>query len=151
MGDYALYLGIEFNDVDSLASVFFLDIAAHAQVVVFLSNVCILHKSSEMLLLFAGKHRFFDALDVIFREFVLVAFVHKLVACVNKQHAVVAFRLFEYYDACCDRDTKEQIIWKLNNSVNLVVLNQVFANLALGTASIQYSRELDDGSCTCGR
>ncbi|GEM_PF-4962369 len=52
------------------------------------------------------------------------------------------------HNACCNAGAKEQIAGQLNNTVNEVVVNQIFADLLLCTTTVHNAGKTDDGCRT---
>ncbi|MNC29020.1 hypothetical protein D3C75_772530 [compost metagenome] len=83
---------------------------------------------------------------VIEQQLVLVATAHEQARGVDEQSGVVAFRLLQHDDAGRDGGAEEQIRRQLDNGIDVVIVDQVLANLGFRTAAIEHARELDNGS-----
>ena len=88
--------------------------------------------------------------DILGRKLILVAFMNKLIAGINKTNSVVCLVFLQYQEASGNGCAKEKILWHLNDGIHKVVAYQVLAYLLLRTATIQHARELYDGSRAFG-
>lgn len=91
-----------------------------------------------------------DAFDVFRRQIVNVANFDKHLGRVDKEGMVIALGLLEHHDAGGNAGAEEKVIWKLNHTVNIVIIHQVFTDLAFGTSAVHDAREADDGSRAAG-
>ncbi|MDT4859516.1 hypothetical protein FQZ97_940270 [compost metagenome] len=80
------------------------------------------------------------------QQLVLVAAAHEQARGVDKQRGVVALRLLQHDDAGRDGGAEEQIRRQLDNGIDVVVVDQVLANLGFRTAAIEHAGEFDNGS-----
>ena len=69
-----------------------------------------------------------------------------MLARIDEQHIACGLVLFEHDDAGGDGGAEEQISRKLDYRLDKVVANQIIANLALGTSTVEHAGELDDSS-----
>ena len=77
-------------------------------------------------------------------ELVLVALPNELGGGVDEQHLVVELGLLQHDDAGRDRGAEEQIGRQLDHRIDIVVVDQVFADLLLRATAIEDAGELDD-------
>ena len=87
---------------------------------------------------------------MVVTQFVVIGHLLALLRCIDKEDIIVLLVLLEHHDTGGDTRTKEQVIRQLDNSIHIVVINQVFANLLLGSTTIHHTREADDSRCTIG-
>lgn len=92
-----------------------------------------------------------DRLDVVRGEFVAVRDFDALLGCVQKQRMVIALGLFQHHDAGGDRRAVEQVIRQLDDAVDEVVVDQVFADLLFRAAAVHDAGEADDRRRAVGR
>ena len=85
-----------------------------------------------------------DRLLVVGGELVLVALAGELRRGVDEQDLVVGLRLLEHDDAGRDRRAEEQVRRELDDGVDVVVVDEVLADLLLRTAAVEHAGELDD-------
>ncbi|MOA01479.1 hypothetical protein D3C78_1208900 [compost metagenome] len=78
------------------------------------------------------------------QQLVLVAAAHEQAGGVDEQRGVVALGLLQHDDAGSDGGAEEQIRRQLDDSIDVVVVDEVLANLGLRTAAIEHARELDN-------
>lgn len=88
--------------------------------------------------------------DVLLSEIVVVRHLNEHLRGVNKEGVVVAFGLLEHHDTGGDAGAEEQVGGKLDNAVNIVVINQIFADFSFRPAAIHDAGEADDGSGAAG-
>ena len=104
-----------------------------------------------MRLVFPFSERRENVPDILRHQLVLVADVLELIRGVNEERVVVRLALLEDNDAGGDGDAKEEIAWQLDDGIYEVVVDEVFADFLLGTATIEDTGELDDGGGAGGR
>ena len=63
---------------------------------------------------------------------------------VDEQRLVVGLGLLEHDDAGRDRRAEEEVRRKLDDGVDVVVVDEVLADLLLGAAAVEHAGELDD-------
>ena len=100
-----------------------------------------------------GVHYF---VNVLRGEFVVVRHLDALGRSINEQHFIVRFTLFQHHDAGGNTGTKEQVARQLDDTVNEVVVHQIFADFLFCTATVHNAGETDDccravGSQPCQR
>ena len=74
-------------------------------------------------------------------EFVAICNLHTLLACINEEGAVVLLCLLEHHNASGYACAKEEVVWQLDNSIHIVVVNEVLPYLLLSPTSIHHTRE----------
>ena len=74
----------------------------------------------------------------------------KFTRSVDKERCIVFLALFQYDDASGDADTEKEVGRELDNGVDIVIVDQIFADFLLSSATIEYAGELDD-SCRAVR
>lgn len=78
------------------------------------------------------------------RQLVLVADTRELGRRVDEDDVVGGLRLLEHENARGDGRAEEEVGRKLDHSIHVVVVDQVLADLRLGSAAVHDSGELDD-------
>ncbi len=63
---------------------------------------------------------------------------------INKEGFVVGFAFFQHHNAGRNGSSKEQVAWQLNNAVDKIVVDQVFSDFLLCTATVHNAGEADD-------
>lgn len=144
-------VGVEFGDVDDFAGVFGFDVGRHRQVVVVGGDVLVRDQCCDVFLILAISEEFEDAGLVVFGDLVLVAVAGELCRGVDEQDSVVGFGLLDHDDAGGDRGAEEQVRWQLDHGVDVVVVDEVLADLAFCTTPVQHAGELDDRRGTVDR
>lgn len=91
-----------------------------------------------------------DAVDVFAREFVVVCDLDALGGCVDEKHLIIRFALLHHHDAGCDACAEKEVAGQLDDAVDVVVVNQVFADFLLCAAAIHDAGETDDSRRSIG-
>ena len=144
-------LGVELLDINDLAGVLLLDVGGDGEVIVLLGNFVVGDEGGEVRLVGAVQIRGQNRLDVILRELVAVGDLDALPGRVQKQRMVISLGLFQHHDAGRNRRAVEQVVRKLDDAVDEVVVDQVFADLLFRAAAIHDAGEADDGRRAVGR
>ena len=97
-----------------------------------------------MLDVLAGGECVKDLLLVLSVELVLVADVSELGGRINEQDLVVLLGLLQHDDAGRDRGAEEEVWRQLDNGVDVVVVDEVLADLLLRAAAVEHAGELND-------
>lgn len=92
-----------------------------------------------------------DRLDVVLGELVAVGDLDALLGRVQKQRMVISLGLFQHHDAGGDRRAVEQVVRQLDDAVDEVVVDQVFADLLFRAAAVHHAGEADDRGRAVGR
>ena len=103
-----------------------------------------------MRIVLACDECFENPCDIGVGEFVLVALMDKLTRSIDKECRIVLFALLQHDNAGSNADAKEKIGRQLNDGVDVVIVDQVFADFLFGSASVEYTGELDDSRRTVG-
>ena len=98
-----------------------------------------------MRIVLAGDERIENTRDVRIGELVFVALVDKLVRGVDKERRVILLALFQNNDAGGDADPEKEVGGQLDDGVDVVVVDEVFADFLFRAAAVEYAGELDDG------
>jgi hypothetical protein len=77
-------------------------------------------------------------------QLVLVAAAHELGGGVDEQRGVVALGLLQHDDAGGNRGAEEEVGRQLDDGIDVVVVDQVLADLLLCAAAIEHAGKLDD-------
>lgn len=144
-------LGVELLNVNDLAGVLLLDVGGDGEVIVLPGNFVVGDEGGKVRLVGAVKIRRQDRLDVVLRELVAVGDLDALLGRVQKQRMVIALGLFQHHDAGGDRRAVEQVVRQLDDAVDEVVVDQVFADLLFRAAAVHHAGEADDGRRAVGR
>jgi len=103
------------------------------------------HKLDEVIFVLTVFQRVENPLLVLRRELVLVTDALEFVGRVDEQHSVVRFGLLEHDDARGDSGAEEQVRRQLDHGVDVIVIDEVLADLLLGTTSVKHAGEFNDG------
>lgn len=144
-------LGIELLNVNDLAGVLLLNVGGDGEVIVLPGNFVVGDEGGEVGLVGAVKIGRQDRLDVVLGELVAVGNLDALLGRVQKQRMVIALGLFQHHDAGGDRRAVEQVVRQLDDAVDEVVVDQVFADLLFRAAAVHHAGEADDGRRAVGR
>ena len=85
-----------------------------------------------------------DRLDVVLGKLVAVCDLDALLGRIEKQRMVISLGLFQHHDAGGDRRAVEQVVRQLDDAVDEVVVDQVFADLLFRAAAVHDAGEADD-------
>lgn len=146
LGDAAVQL----HNVNLFPCVLLLHITAHREVAVVGEDLLVAHYLGEMVFVLAVDVGLQQPLNVAVGEFVLVTLVHKLLAAVNEEYAVVFLALLENDDAGGNRGAEEKVRRQLEHRVYVVVVNKVLAYLLLRATAIQHAGKLNNGGSALG-
>ena len=138
-------------NVNDLAGVLLLDVGGDGEVIILLGNFVVGDEGGEVRLVGAVKIGRQDRLDVGLGELVAVCDLDALLGRVQKQRMVIALGLFQHHDAGRDRRAVEQVIRQLDDAVDEVVVDQVFADLLFRAAAVHHAGEADDCRRAVGR
>ena len=144
-------LGIELLNVNDLAGVLLFDVGGDGEVIVLLGNFVVGDKSGKVGLVGAVKIGRQDRLDVGLGELVAVGDLDALLGRVQKQRMVIPLGLFQHHDAGRDRRAVEQVVRQLDDAVDEVVVDQVFADLLFRATAVHHAGEADDDRRAVGR
>ena len=75
----------------------------------------------------------------------------KLTRGIDKESCIVLLALLQHDNAGSNADAKEKIGRQLNDGVDVVIVDQVFADFLFGSATVEHTGELDDSRRTVGR
>ncbi len=128
-----------------------LDIARDRDIVVVGSDIGIIHELSKILAIRASSVGVEDFLAIVWTESILGTSTDELTRCVDKQRLIVRFGFFEYHDTGRDRCPEKEVWRELDHSVDVVVIDEIFADFGFSSSSIEHSWELDDRSRPTGR
>ena len=64
-----------------------------------------------------------NSIDVLRSQLIVVCNLNTLIACIDEESTVIRLILLHYHNAGRNRSSKEQIAWKLNNTINKVVIH----------------------------
>ena len=104
----------------------------------------------EMRNFLAFGERGNDAVDVFACELVVVCDLDALGGCVDEKHLIIRFALLHHHDAGCDACAEKEVAGQLDDAVDVVVVNQVFADFLLCAAAIHDAGETDDSRRSVG-
>ena len=138
-------------NINDLAGVLLLDVGGDGEVIILLGNFVVGDEGGEVRLVGAVKIGRQDRLDVGLGELVAVCDLDALLGRVQKQRMVIALGLFQHHDAGRDRRAVEQVIRQLDDAVDEVVVDQVFADLLFRAAAVHHAGEADDCRRAVGR
>lgn len=144
-------LGVELLDINDLAGVLLLDVGGDGEGIVLSGNFVVGDEGGEVRLVGALKIGRQDRLDVVLGKLVAVCDLDALLGRVQKQRMVIPLGLFQHHDAGRDRRAVEQVVRQLDDAVDEVVVDQVFADLLFRAAAVHHAREADDGRRAVGR
>ena len=137
-------------DINDLAGVLLLNVSGDGEVIVLLGNFVVGDEGGEVRLVGAVKIGRQDRLDVVLGKLIAVGDLDALFGCVQKQRMVIALGLFQHHDAGRDRRAVEQVVRQLDDAVDEVVVDQVFADLLFRAAAVHHAGEADDGGGAVG-
>ena len=144
-GHDLVVLGVEGGDVDDLPGVLLGHIGGHGQVVVLLPDLPVGHQAGEVVPVLPGVIQLQDVGDVVLGELVAVGDLDALLGGVDKQGCVVRLGLLQHHDAGGDGGAEEQVVGQLDDTVDEVVVDEVFADLPLRSAPVHHPGEADNG------
>ncbi len=104
-----------------------------------------------MLDFFASGKGVDDAADVLSGQFVVVRHLDKFIGSIQEQNFAVIAVLFQHHDAGGDGCAEKQIGRKLDDAVDKIVVDEVFADLLFRPTPVHDPRETDDGRSPAGR
>lgn len=146
-----LDLLVELLDINDLAGVLLFDVGGDGEVIILLGNFVVGDEGGKVRLVGAVQIRGQDRLDVVLGELIAVGDLDALLGCVQKQRMVIPLGLFQHHDAGRDRRAVEQVVRQLDDAVDEVVVDQVFADLLFRAAAVHDAREADDRRRAVGR
>lgn len=145
-----LDLSVQLANIDHFAGIFFLDISGNGEVVVLLSNFAVGHKAGFVGYISAVRKETDDAINVFGYQVVDVPNLYIHLRSIYEEGVVVALGLLEHQDAGGNPSSKKEVRRQLDDTVDVVVIHQVFADLALSAAAVHDAGEADDGSRAAG-
>lgn len=145
MGNDLLDLGIELYNVDFLSGVLGFHIGGNGEIIVIVRNFLIVHQMREVCFLGSLCKGIHDSFDVRQCQLVVVRYLDTLSGSINKQRFVVGLVFFQHHNTGRNGSSKEQIARQLNNTINKVVVDQVFSDFLLCAAAVHDAGETDDG------
>ena len=121
-------------------------VAGDIQVVVVLNNFLAGNSPGKLLDLLRSCHiRIHNALNVAGTQLVVFAVLFKTLGRVNDQNVRILLVLPQHHDDGGNACTEENIGGQTNDSVDIVVVNQIFANRTFLTATEQNAVRQNDG------
>ena len=130
--------------------VFLLDVRIDREVVAVLRNRRIANQRTEVLHVLTIGVKTKDAGDILFRQFILVPLMDKLIRGIDKQHFVVRLVLADDDDTGSNRHAEEKVSRQLDNRIHIIVVNQILAYFLFCSATIKHARELNDSCSSIG-
>ena len=127
---------VEFVDINFNRCVLLLDIGRNGEVELLCFYFGCGHHLAEILNLSLVELCLVNLPDVLVAQLVLVAFMDKLVACIDEADTVVGLVLLQDNDAGGNGRAEEKVLRQLDNSINIIVSYQKLANLLLSTTTI---------------
>ena len=150
LGDRLSDLSVEGFDIDLLSGVFGLHIGADREVVVVVSDSLMLCGVGEVGDLLFACEDLHDLVDVLLFEQVGVGRFFKELARVDELRFRVAFMLREHQDIDGDRGAVKEVGCQGNDGFDIVVVDEVFADLLLRTAAVEDAGKADDRRASFG-
>ena len=144
-------LGVELLNVNDLAGVLLFDVGGDGEGIVLFGNFVVGDEGCKVRLVGTVQIRRQDRLDVVLGELVAVGDLDALLGRVQKQRMVIPLGLFQHHDAGGDCRAVEQVIRQLDDAVDEVVVDQVFADLLFRAAAVHDAGEADDCRRAVGR
>ena len=97
-----------------------------------------------MLLLLSRGEGVHNRLDIRLGQLIVVRDLDTFLCRVDEQHRVIRFRLLHHHDTGRDGGAEKEIARQLDDTVDIVVLDQVFADLLLRAAAVHDAGEAYD-------
>ena len=120
-------------------------IARNIQVKVVFLDFIHAHPAGVARLFFAVLVGADDFVDMLGQKLVLAFAFFKMLGCVDKQHIIWLFALFQHQNANGYACREKQIGGQPNHRINMPVFEQLGANTRLGTAAKQHAMRQDNG------
>lgn len=111
-------LRVELHNVDLFPGVLLLYIGGNGQVIALLRDFVVWHQPGEMRHIRPLGKGGYDGVDILRGQLVAVRHLDALLGGVDEQGGVVRLGFFQHHDAGGDAGAEEQVVGKLNNTVD---------------------------------
>src|SRR5699024_4540816 len=102
----------------------------------------------KMLYFFTLCKRINNMIYILRRQLIIVCNLNALSCRINEQRLVIYLIFLHYHNASSNRSPEEQVTRKLNDTIHIVIINQIFTDFLLGSTTIHNTRKAYDCSST---
>ena len=113
----------------------------------FAADLCIRDDFGKILAVCPRRERRDDLFDILLGQLIVVRNFDKLVGGVDEEHVVGRLGVLQHHDAGGNSRPEKEVCRQLDDAIDLVVVNEIFADLLFRASAVHDTGEADDRRC----
>lgn len=110
----------------------------------FTADLCIRDDFGKILAVYPRRERRDDLFNILLGQLIVVRDFDKLVGGVDEEHVVGRLGMLQHHDAGGNGRPEKEVCRQLDDAIDLVVINEIFADLLFRAAAVHDAGEADD-------
>lgn len=110
----------------------------------FVADSCIRDNFCKIIVVFTGSKRRDDFFNIFLGQLVVVRDFDKFVGRIDKEYVVGRLGVLQHHDAGRNGRSEKEVCRQLDDAIDLVVVNEIFADLLFRAAAVHDAGEADN-------